>query len=130
MFKNKGFTLIEVMVSLAILAIALGVIVKGTSEQTNQLAYLKEKTFAYFVAENAISELKVKARMPDKGSTKSTAEMAGHTWYVEQVVTETAAQEFLGKGVFMGVRVEVKKEEDDEVPLAKLQTYFARAMFR
>ncbi len=129
-FKHKAFTLIEVMVSLAILAVALGVIVKGTSEQTSQLGYLKNKTYAYFVAENTLSELKINAKMPSKGSTKSTAEMAGQNWFVEQIVTDTAAKDLLGEGQFMGVRIEVKKDEADETPLVKLQTYLSRAMYK
>ena len=130
MKTTKGFTLIEIMVALAILAVTLGVIIKGSSEQTSQLSYLRDKTYAWFVAENALTRLKLKTGFPAMGTTKSKEKMAGQIWYVEQVVTETAAQDILGKGQFIGVRIEVKKNQDDETPLVKLQSYFSRALSR
>jgi general secretion pathway protein I len=57
--KNKaGFTLIEVLVALAILSIALTAIIKTTSQNIKDTLYLQQKTFALWVASDIINEIR------------------------------------------------------------------------
>ncbi len=78
---QQGFTLIEVMVALAIIAIALTAILSTSASQTNNASYLKQKTLAHWVALNEITELRIKKIFPDLGDKKGSTDMANHTWY-------------------------------------------------
>jgi len=55
-FLNKGFTLLEVMVSLLIVALALTALVKGAGQKVNAANDLRDKTFAQWVAVNKVTE--------------------------------------------------------------------------
>ena len=52
MKTNDGFTLLEVLVALAILAISLAVLLKISAQNANNAAYLRDKTFAHWIALN------------------------------------------------------------------------------
>jgi len=52
----KGFTLIEVLVAVAILAIALTAIIKATSQNIRDTRYLQDKEIATWVAAETLNE--------------------------------------------------------------------------
>lgn len=57
MNKNIGFTLIEVMIALVILAISLAAVVKVTSQSISNLEYVQNKTIAHWVALNVLADM-------------------------------------------------------------------------
>lgn len=57
--KNKGFTLIEVLVALAILSIALTTIIKVTVLNIKNTIYLQNKTIAAWVGTQVINEARI-----------------------------------------------------------------------
>ena len=57
--KERGMTLLEVMLALVILATAGLAVMKAASESLNNQAYLQDKTFALWVASNHLVELKL-----------------------------------------------------------------------
>lgn len=59
MKNNLGFTLIEILVALAILAIALTAIIKATSQNIKDNTYLQNKTIASWVGTEVINEARV-----------------------------------------------------------------------
>lgn len=80
--KNNGFTLIEVLIALAILSIALTAIIKSTSQNIKDTLYIQNKTIANWVANEIVAEaeagiLKV-PDPPDKLSDK--IDMLGQKW--------------------------------------------------
>lgn len=79
---HRGFTLIEVLIALAIVAIAMTAIIKTTGDDIRTTAYLKEKTTAYWVAMNVLNETLAGASVaPATGETKTgRTEMLGHGW--------------------------------------------------
>ncbi len=56
---NQGFTLIEVLVALAIIAIALTAIIKASSSDIEDSIYLQNKNIAVILANNILSEAKL-----------------------------------------------------------------------
>ena len=84
-----GFTLLEVMVALAIIAIALGALIKGGGDNASNAAYLKNKTLAQWVAMNKVAELQLKGKWPDLGTRSGTMELANNEWHWETKVAKT-----------------------------------------
>lgn len=85
----KGFTLIEIMVALAIITIALGAIIESTSASTSNAAYLREKTVASWVAMNQISLFRAKRQWGSTSNKTGTVDMAGAEWRWKMKITKT-----------------------------------------
>lgn len=88
--SNKGFTLIEILVSLAVIAISLGAIISTSGSQAQQASYLKQKTIAHWVAANEITKLQVENSFPDLGDFKGSTEMATQEWFWTRTTKELA----------------------------------------
>src|SRR5437870_12834725 len=80
--KNKGFTLIEVLIALAILSIALTAIIKSTSQNMKDTHHLQQKTIASWVGTQVINLTRVKQlklpQEPDELSEET--DMLGQKW--------------------------------------------------
>ena len=87
---QRGFTLIEILVALTIIAIAMAALIKASGDYTASAAYLKQKTLAHYVAMNALNELQIKNAWPATGTEKSTVKLANHDWGVTREILETA----------------------------------------
>lgn len=119
--KNKGFTLIEVMVALAIIAIALAALIKASGNHTRSAGYLKSKTLAHYVAMNEVAKLQTENAWPDLGTKKDDTEMAGVTWYWTRVVEKTADE----SGNIRGLKFSVFQHDGREHSLAQVQAFIA-----
>lgn len=81
-YKNKkahGFTLLEVLIALAILAILMVSAIKITADNIKNLWYLENKTLAAIVASNHIVQLRLAKEKPEK--LDGWDDMAGRRWY-------------------------------------------------
>ncbi|HBC57155.1 MAG TPA: type II secretion system protein GspI [Gammaproteobacteria bacterium] len=113
----KGFTLIEVLVALAIVAVALAAVLNSSSAHTRNLTYLKEKTLAHWVASNQLMEAELSANgWPAVGVSTGNEELAGHSWYWRRQVS--LATEINGKEMR---RVDVAVYFDERVKQAHAQ---------
>ena len=90
---TKGFTLIEVMVALAVLAIGMTAALHSTSQAGHAGAYLKQKTVAHWVASNKAAELAINREWLSPGVTTGTETMANQTWQWETQVQNTGVPE-------------------------------------
>jgi general secretion pathway protein I len=79
--RSDGFTLIEVMVALTIIAISLGALLSSSGSQASSAAYLKQKTLAHLVAVNELTQIRISKEFPDIGEEKGSTSMANHDWY-------------------------------------------------
>jgi general secretion pathway protein I len=79
----------EVMVALAIVAIALAAIIKTSGDGAANAAYLRDKTLAHWVAMNKITELHVQRSWPSVEITRGTAFMGPAEWHWTMRVSET-----------------------------------------
>jgi len=118
--KQRGFTLIEVMLAMAVFAIA-GVALLGVADNNyRHISHLEEKMFANWVASNQLVEVSLDKTWPPKNNRKGKVEMAGRTWYWQQKVIKTATKEL------RAVNMQVRLNEDDELVSASLMTYLAQ----
>ena len=79
--KNaRGFTLIEVLVALVIVAIALGAGIKAAGALTNNADRLAEVSAAQWCAENLLTELRLTQQFPDIGETPFACEQLGRSF--------------------------------------------------
>lgn len=94
--KSKGFTLLEIMVAIAILAISMTAIIKSTGQVTNNAFLLRQTTFAHWVAQNKMNELLITKAWPNTGKDKDDAVMADLDWELE-IETEATPVETIRK---------------------------------
>jgi general secretion pathway protein I len=118
--KPLGFTLIEVMLAMAVFAIA-GVALLGVADNNyRHISHIEEQMFANWVASNQLVEASLDKTWPPKNNRKGKVEMAGRTWYWQQKVIKTANKEL------RAVNMQVRLNEDDELVIASLMTYLAQ----
>lgn len=91
MRNNNGFTLIEVLIALAILSIALTAIIQSTSQHIRDTAYLQNKMIATWVAKQVMSEihLGVIKISETSNSLEQETEMLGRQWQWKARLTTT-----------------------------------------
>lgn len=77
---HAGFTLIEVLVAVTILAIALGAIISGMARYADNAGYLKQKTLALWVAHNRLTEIELEPAWPAEGKSDGEVELGGAQW--------------------------------------------------
>ena len=87
--RSAGFTLIEVMVALTIIAISLGALLNTSGTQASSASYLKQKTLAHWVAVNELTQMRISKDFPDIGDKKGSTSMANHDWYWIQTTKKT-----------------------------------------
>ena len=87
--REAGFTLLEVMVALAVLGIAMAGVISAMTQQAKNAGYLKEKTVALWVAHNQLAELQMRKQPPDPGRSDGKVEMGGSEWRWDAVVIKT-----------------------------------------
>jgi general secretion pathway protein I len=120
LIKPLGFTLIEVMLAMAVFAIA-GVALLGVADNNyRHISHIEEQMFANWVASNQLVEASLDKTWPPKNNRKGKVEMAGRTWYWQQKVIKTANKEL------RAVNMQVRLNEDDELVIASLMTYLAQ----
>jgi len=85
----KGFTLIEVLIAVAILAIALAATTRAASVATDGALETRQRLLATWAAENRISEIRARAIFPSITTTRLEADQGGLALVIEETVTET-----------------------------------------
>ncbi len=112
----RGFTLLEILVALTVLALAMGALVEAASRFTLNQAYLRDRTLATWVARNRLVEQQLDPAWPKPGQTKGEVELGGREWRWVMQVTQTPERDLRR----LDIEVFALPESDDERPLATL----------
>ncbi len=94
MSRRRGFTLIEVLVALAIVAITLGAGMKAAGSLTFNTARLAEVTASQWCADNQLTALKLARRTPDIGDGDFSCDQLGRTYAGKLIVRPTPNPNF------------------------------------
>jgi general secretion pathway protein I len=86
---SRGFTLIEVLVALAIVTIGMAAVMSAITSSADTVTYLRDKTFAQWVALNQIATLRLSGTMTATGNSDGDTDYAGRKWHWRQEVTAT-----------------------------------------
>lgn len=87
--RPHGFTLIEVMVALAITAIALMAGLQATGALTRNATRQSDVLLAQLCADNALAQLRLLRQLPTIGDTAQTCTQAGQAFALEIHVRPT-----------------------------------------
>lgn len=122
MKKSKGMTLVEVMVALGVFALSAGAIINVIMNATNNVTFLEDQFWAQIVAENVLSEQKIKKAWPNNSWVSDEYELADRTWYYRYRGQETQDTSFKA----LEVEVFDTKISDKVSPIIYLKTYVSR----
>lgn len=120
--RTGGFTLLETLVALAILAIALTAAFRAMGVTAQSSAELRERLIGDWIAENRLAELRATQTWPNAGTNEGTAEQAGRSYRWREDVKNTA------NPLFRRVDVSVFAPESDQHAIAHLSGYVARPL--
>jgi general secretion pathway protein I len=119
--RSGGFTLLEVLVALAVLALTMGAVIKAVGGYTANQAYLRDRTLATWVARNVLVEQQVEDAWPSVGELKGTTETGGREWRWLGTVSQTDEEDL------RRLDVEVRPiDAEDAEPIAVLSGFLRR----
>ena len=121
MMQQKGFTLLEVMLALSILAIVGIGITRTIGANVSNTLYIRQKTIARWVADNELTTIRLAQQWPKESWESYSVALANTEWYIRKRSVKTTSDNF------RMVQVEVRNQKNDRVsPLETLQTYMVR----
>ena len=102
----RGFTLVEVLVALAIVSIALMAALRASGQATNASGELRLRLFAGWVAENRLAEHRARQDWLPPGIARGTQSQGGieFTWREEVIPTPNSS--FRRVDIFVSTPVE------------------------
>ena len=124
MKNGKGFTLLEVMMALAVLAISGMALLSIARENTINSHYLSQKRPAFWVAENTLTNIRLARQWPPEQWRTETLQLADRDWEVRSRSVKTGSDDF--RMVEVEVRL-LSSGSSNSAPLASLQTHMFRS---
>lgn len=118
--RARGFTLVEVMVALAVVAIALPALLFSLYQQADDTAYLRDKALAQMVAANQLAEMRLAVaatRALKPGKSSGQAMMAERDWFWWVEIKTTEVEQFY--------RMEIAVAQNEEYRDSPLYTLIA-----
>ena len=120
--RSTGFSLVEVLFALFLVAMVIGVSTKVVGDSVRNVSSLKESTFARWVALNQLDAYKIEiaqGAMPSASGDSGEAEMGNMNWRWVRNVTTSASDDLLE------VRVTVYRADDagDDDPIMNVKGY-------
>ena len=113
-YPSRGFTLIEVLVSVAIVAVALGAGIKAAGALVNNAQRLSDVSAAHWCADNELTGMKLTRNTPGVGDYEFGCNQLGRSYKGRLLVRPTPNPNFR--------RVDAVVADEAEVPLLTLST--------
>ncbi|MBY8934367.1 type II secretion system minor pseudopilin GspI [Pseudomonas fluorescens] len=116
--REAGFTLIEVLVALAIIAVAMSAAVRVAGLMTQSSGVLRDRSVAMIAAQSRMAELRLEGKLP-MGMKAQECDQGRLLLRCEQVI---AAE----NGRLLKIGIQVFDRNQDAPPLARLETLMSR----
>ncbi|WP_166223010.1 type II secretion system minor pseudopilin GspI [Pseudomonas atagonensis] len=116
---QAGFTLIEVLVALAIIAVAMSAAVRVAGLMTQSSGVLRDRSIAMIAAQSRMAELRLEGRLP-MGVKAVECDQGRLLLRCEQVIGTAE------NGRLLKVGVQVFDRSQEAPPLARLETLLSR----
>lgn len=116
--RSAGFTLIEVLVALAIVAVALSAGIKAAGALVNNAQRLADVSAAQWCADNELAGLKLMRNTPGVGDLEFQCEQLGRSYSGHLIVRPTPNPNFR--------RVDEQVMDESGSPIVTLSTVLGR----
>lgn len=117
---EPGFTLIEVLVALAVIAIGLVAVLAVAGRSGRVDSELQQQTFASWVAGNEIEHMRLAPKWPAIGDSNGDVTLAGQKWHWKATVAKTEDPDL------RRVTVSVATEDDQDNPVTQLTGFLGK----
>ena len=114
--RKRAFTLVEVMVALAIIALSLTAVAAKMSRMIDTSNSMRERTYASWIAQNKIAEMRLANVLPDVSATSGEVDYANLTWRWRAVVSESGIENLY--------RVDVEVSDANDIAVIRKVTGF------
>jgi general secretion pathway protein I len=115
----RGFTLIEVLIALAVLAIALATVMRTIVQSIDLTSDLRDRAVALWVAQNRLVGHQLQHDWPSPDTTEGDVEMGTRRWHWREQVSSTPEE------ALRRIEIEVRAPGSEE-RLARLVGFLER----
>ena len=117
---SDGFTLVEILVALAILAVALSAGMRAVAQSADGATLLKHRTLALWVAQNRLAAAQLETPWPGLGSRNGEAVQAGASFVWHENISGTP------NPAFRKIDIAVADAAQPDYALAQLSGYLGQ----
>ncbi len=114
---RRGFTLVEVLVALAVLSIALTAVMRTMGQAIDVTATLRERNAALWVAQNRLALHRMSHAWPSADTTDGDTEFNGEKWYWREQVSTTPEPRI------RRIEITIRRQKDSPNTQARLVGY-------
>ncbi len=100
---SSGFTLIEVMVAMAIAALGLAAVAASVSQMIDAGTAMQQRTYASWIAQNKITEMRLENITPDVSESSGDTIYANREWTWQARISETGVENLFRVDVQVGL---------------------------
>ncbi len=118
--RCRGFTLVEILVALALVAVALAAGMRALAQAADGAGTLKARTLALWVAQNQLAEAQLADPWPALGNRSGGANQAGAHFDWRTTVSTTP------NPAFRKIEIVVTEPQVSDYALARLVGYVGR----
>ena len=87
--RSRGFTLLETLIALVVLALALVALSQTAARQVNAFSDLRERTMAGWLAQDVLNQTRLATPFPDVGKSDGRRRFANRDWRYEVEIQGT-----------------------------------------